>query len=74
MAESKKHVDLIQAGLEDLTKITGKTVEELAQKSLEESARLEESEDPAVRRSARDHALMTKVAVKEIKSKKPNSY
>lgn len=71
MAENNKHIDLIQAGLEDLAKLTGKTVEELAQKSLEESKKLEESQEPAVKESARDHALMTKVAIRKIKSKKP---
>lgn len=69
MSENK-HVDLIQAGLEDLAKLTGKTVEELTQKSLEESKKLEESQEPAVKESARDHELMTKKAIKNIKSKK----
>ena len=73
MAENK-HVDLIQAGLEDLAKITGKSVEELAQKSLEESNKLEESEDLAVKESARDHARMTKKAIKKIRSKKTDHY
>ena len=70
MAEINNHIDIIQAGLEDLAKITGKSVEELAQKSLEESNKLEESEDLAVKESARDHARMTKKAIKKIRSKK----
>jgi len=72
MAEQKKGPNLIQAGLEDLAKITGRPVEELAKESLEESNKLKESEDPVVKRSARDHALMTKIALKTIKEKKSN--
>ncbi len=70
MSENKNHVDLIQAGLEDLAKLTGKPVEELARQSLEESEKLEQSEETDVKRSARDHALMTKVAIEKIKSRK----
>ena len=71
MSEKAKHVDLIQAGLEDLAKLTGKPVEELARQSLEESEKLEQSEETDVKRSAREQALRTKIAVNKIKEKKP---
>ena len=51
MTESKKGPNIIQAGLEDLAKITGEDVEILAKKSLEESEKLKKSEDLAVKKA-----------------------
>ena len=55
MAENKKHVNLIQAGLEDLAKITGEDVEKLAQQSLKDLEKLRQSGIPGAKQSADQH-------------------